>query len=240
MSPELRPQAVVIFGASGDLTKRKLLPAFWSLFVQGLLPKGFAITGYARTEMTDDEFREQARESVKLYGRRTPDDEAWREFAERLSYLPGEFANEGAMNAAGEASRLGRRAVRHRRGAVLLRRHADHRLPRHRAAPGRGRAAPGRQDRLREAVRRRPGLGPGAERQRSTRSSTSPRSSGSTTTWARRPSRTSWPSGSPTGCSSRCGTDSTSTTSSSPWPRTSGSRAGEPSTSRPGPSATSS
>jgi glucose-6-phosphate 1-dehydrogenase len=97
MSPELRPQAVVIFGASGDLTKRKLLPAFWSLFVQGLLPKGFAITGYARTEMTDDEFREQARESVKLYGRRTPDDEAWREFAERLSYLPGEFANEGAM-----------------------------------------------------------------------------------------------------------------------------------------------
>ncbi|HVH53511.1 MAG TPA: glucose-6-phosphate dehydrogenase, partial [Actinomycetota bacterium] len=49
---ELRPQAVVIFGASGDLTKRKLLPAFWSLFVQGLLPKGFAISGYARTEMT--------------------------------------------------------------------------------------------------------------------------------------------------------------------------------------------
>ncbi len=98
MSPELRPQAVVIFGGSGDLTKRKLLSAFWSLFVQGLLPKGFAITGYARTEMTGDEFREQARESVKLYGRRTPDDEAWPEFAERLSYLPGEFANEGAMN----------------------------------------------------------------------------------------------------------------------------------------------
>jgi len=97
MSAELRPQVVVIFGASGDLTKRKLLPAFWSLFVQGLLPKGFAITGYSRTEMTDEEFREQARESVKLYGRWTPDDEAWRGFAERLSYLPGEFASEGAM-----------------------------------------------------------------------------------------------------------------------------------------------
>src|SRR6266498_2226679 len=95
MSAELRPQVVVIFGASGDLTKRKLLPAFWSLFVQGLLPKGFAITGYARTEMTDEEFREQARESVKLYGRWTPDDEAWRGFAERLSYLPGEFGTEG-------------------------------------------------------------------------------------------------------------------------------------------------
>jgi glucose-6-phosphate 1-dehydrogenase len=97
MSAALPPQAVVIFGASGDLTKRKLLPAFWSLFVQGLLPKGFAVAGYARTEMTDEEFREQARESVKLYGRWTPDDEAWREFAERLSYVQGEFANERAM-----------------------------------------------------------------------------------------------------------------------------------------------
>ena len=97
MSTQLPPQAVVIFGASGDLTKRKLLPAFWSLFVQGLLPKGFAIVGYARTEMTDEEFREQARESVKLFGRRSPDDDAWRGFAERLSYLPGEFASEGAM-----------------------------------------------------------------------------------------------------------------------------------------------
>ena len=48
------PQAIVIFGASGDLTKRKLLPAFWHLFVEGLLPQGFAIVGYARTEMTDD------------------------------------------------------------------------------------------------------------------------------------------------------------------------------------------
>jgi glucose-6-phosphate 1-dehydrogenase len=97
MSAQLPPQAVVIFGASGDLTRRKLLPAFWSLFVQGLLPKGFAISGYARTEMTDEEFREQARGSVKLFGRWTPDDDAWRGFAERLSYLPGEFASEGAM-----------------------------------------------------------------------------------------------------------------------------------------------
>jgi glucose-6-phosphate 1-dehydrogenase len=94
---DLPPQAVVIFGASGDLTKRKLLPAFWNLFVQGLLPEGFAILGYARTEMTDDEFREQARESVKLHGRQPPDGDAWQRFAERISYLPGDFATEGDM-----------------------------------------------------------------------------------------------------------------------------------------------
>ena len=45
----LAPQAVVIFGASGDLTKRKLLPAFYHLFLEGMMPKGFAIVGYART-----------------------------------------------------------------------------------------------------------------------------------------------------------------------------------------------
>src|SRR5205085_6864448 len=49
------PQAIVIFGASGDLTKRKLLPAFWHLFSEGLLPQGIAIVGYSRTEMDDAE-----------------------------------------------------------------------------------------------------------------------------------------------------------------------------------------
>jgi glucose-6-phosphate 1-dehydrogenase len=48
MARELLPQAAVIFGASGDLTKRKLLPAFWHLWLQRRLPKGFALVGYAR------------------------------------------------------------------------------------------------------------------------------------------------------------------------------------------------
>ncbi len=98
MTRGLPPQAIVIFGASGDLTKRKLLPAFWNLFVDGELPEGFAIAGYARTEMSDEEFRQQARESVKLFGRQPPEGEVWRDFAEHLSYIPGEFADEGAMN----------------------------------------------------------------------------------------------------------------------------------------------
>jgi len=95
---DLPPQAVVIFGASGDLTRRKLIPAFYHLFLEGLLPKGFAIVGYSRTELSDREFREQAREAVKRFGRREPGGEVWRDFADHLSYLPGEFADEGAMN----------------------------------------------------------------------------------------------------------------------------------------------
>jgi glucose-6-phosphate 1-dehydrogenase len=90
------PQAAVIFGASGDLTKRKLLPAFFHLFKEGLLPRGFAIVGYARTAMSDAEFRNRAKEAVAQFGR-CPPDEDWDEFEELLSYIPGEFASELAM-----------------------------------------------------------------------------------------------------------------------------------------------
>lgn len=94
----LPPQAVVIFGASGDLTKRKLLPAFYHLFLEGLLPKGFAIVGYARTEMTDEEFHEVAHDAIEEFGRHAPEGEVWRDFAEHLSYVPGEFSDTGAMD----------------------------------------------------------------------------------------------------------------------------------------------
>jgi glucose-6-phosphate 1-dehydrogenase len=90
------PQAVVIFGASGDLTKRKLLPAFFHLFKEGLLPRGFAIVGYARTEMSDADFRNRAKEAAAQFGRCALDED-WDEFEELLSYIPGEFASELAM-----------------------------------------------------------------------------------------------------------------------------------------------
>jgi glucose-6-phosphate 1-dehydrogenase len=92
------PQAVVIFGASGDLTRRKLLPAFYHLFVEGLLPQGFSITGYARTAMSDEQFQEQARRSIQEFARcDVPPEEEWEEFRSRLSYISGEFDSEGAM-----------------------------------------------------------------------------------------------------------------------------------------------
>ncbi len=92
------PQAIVIFGASGDLTKRKLLPAFYHLFLQGLLPKGFAIIGYARTQMDDAAFREQAHEDVRQFSEHAPGGPVWDDFAKHLSYCPGEFSDENAMH----------------------------------------------------------------------------------------------------------------------------------------------
>lgn len=91
------PQAVVIFGASGDLTRRKLLPAFFHLFVEGLLPQGFAVVGYARSRMSDEEFQQRARRSIEEFGRCPVTDEEWAEFKSRLSYVSGEFDSEMAM-----------------------------------------------------------------------------------------------------------------------------------------------
>jgi glucose-6-phosphate 1-dehydrogenase len=91
------PTAIVIFGASGDLTHRKLLPALYHLFVEGLLPAAFGIVGYARTAMSDEEFSEMARGSVDKYGRTKPEDEPWTKFATGLSYVSGEFSDPGAM-----------------------------------------------------------------------------------------------------------------------------------------------
>jgi glucose-6-phosphate 1-dehydrogenase len=94
---EVPPAAVVIFGASGDLTRRKLLPAFYHLFLQALLPRGFAIVGYARTETTDEEFREQARESIREFSRHAPDGQVWDDFAKHLSFCTGVFSDPHAM-----------------------------------------------------------------------------------------------------------------------------------------------
>jgi len=95
---DIAPQAAVIFGASGDLTKRKLLPAFWHLWNEGMLPEGFALVGYARSQMTDQEFREYAFDNIKQFSDEPPNGERWDGFVERISYCQGEFAEPGAMN----------------------------------------------------------------------------------------------------------------------------------------------
>src|SRR5512132_4705 len=98
MAKELLAQAAVIYGASGDLTKRKLLPAFWHLWLQRRLPKGFALVGYARSAMTTEEFRQSTFDDVREFSNHSRASEAWEEFARRLSYYQGEFSEPGAMN----------------------------------------------------------------------------------------------------------------------------------------------
>jgi glucose-6-phosphate 1-dehydrogenase len=85
---------LVIFGASGDLTQRKLIPALYSLAYDGLLPAGQTIVGMARAEMTDDEFRKQMRAACEEHARVRPIDESlWQAFAAGLFYIQGEFAD---------------------------------------------------------------------------------------------------------------------------------------------------
>ncbi len=88
----------MIFGASGDLTRRKLLPAFFHLYLEGLLPERFAIVGYARTVFTDEGFREMAHDAMLEHGRHAPAGEVWADFAKHLRYVPGEFSDRGAMD----------------------------------------------------------------------------------------------------------------------------------------------
>ena len=85
------PCSIVILGASGDLARRKLLPALFNLqrCGEGMLPKEFAITGFARTPMTIEEFRNSAREAINKYSRLKADDDCWRDFEDKLYYLGG-------------------------------------------------------------------------------------------------------------------------------------------------------
>src|SRR5258708_19531520 len=91
-SPE--PSAMVIFGATGDLTHRKLLPALYNLALEHPLPAGFSVVGFARRPYSDDEFREQALESINLYSRQKPiNPQVWESFASGICYLQSDFHN---------------------------------------------------------------------------------------------------------------------------------------------------
>ena len=89
------PTVFVIYGASGDLAQRKLLPAIYNLAVRGLLPSRFAVIGYARSEMDNEGFREFARAAVEKFSRTPVDDHLWQAFAETLHYQSGSFDEEG-------------------------------------------------------------------------------------------------------------------------------------------------
>jgi glucose-6-phosphate 1-dehydrogenase len=85
------PCAFVVFGASGDLTRRKLFPALYNLKVNGSLADEFAALGVSRKPFTNEQFREDMRGAVDEHSRRKLDARVWREFAESLDYVSGEF-----------------------------------------------------------------------------------------------------------------------------------------------------
>jgi glucose-6-phosphate 1-dehydrogenase len=94
------PCVIVIFGANGDLTKRKLLPALYRLAYERRLSQNFAVIGNSRTAMSDDDFRTKMYESVKKFLEDSPFEETlWREFAERLFYVPGDLTEASMYEA---------------------------------------------------------------------------------------------------------------------------------------------
>jgi glucose-6-phosphate 1-dehydrogenase len=88
------PCALVIFGASGDLTRRKIFPALYALAYRRLLPERFAVVGTARSEWTDDEFRDRMEHAAREFGRDDFKQEVWDRLADATQYLPMDFADE--------------------------------------------------------------------------------------------------------------------------------------------------
>ena len=85
---------MVIFGASGDLTMRKLIPAMYKNFLEGLLPDKYCIVGYARRDYSDDDFRNQMKEAIETLTKHHINDETWLTFSKNLYYQKGDLGEE--------------------------------------------------------------------------------------------------------------------------------------------------
>src|SRR4051812_35476254 len=99
----VHPTTMVIFGATGDLSKRKLLPAIYNLAHEGALPEQFNLIGVSRGEMSDDDFREEARKSISEFSRRDADEKVLAGLTERFRYVTGSFDDESMYDRLGKA-----------------------------------------------------------------------------------------------------------------------------------------
>jgi glucose-6-phosphate 1-dehydrogenase len=88
------PVSIVIFGASGDLTQRKLVPSLFNLCRKDRMPQQFNIVGYGGTAFSDDEFRAHLEEGLKEFASFKYSKKEWENFASRLFYLRGRYDNE--------------------------------------------------------------------------------------------------------------------------------------------------
>jgi len=87
------PISIIIFGASGDLTQRKLVPSLFNLFRKGRMPKQFRIVGYGNTTFSDDQFRSHLQDGMKQFASFEYKDEEWNDFAANLAYMQGRYTD---------------------------------------------------------------------------------------------------------------------------------------------------
>ena len=92
------PTSLVIFGATGDLAKRKLLPALYNLAHEGALPEHFHLVGVSRKEKADDDYRGECEEAIRRFSRRKPDDDVLRSLLDNVRYVPGTFDEESVYS----------------------------------------------------------------------------------------------------------------------------------------------
>src|SRR5437868_1983631 len=92
-----QPCSVAIFGATGDLTHRKLLPALYNLAADGELPPAVTVIGFARREKTDEDFRREMEEAVRKFSRQTVRDEIWKTFGQSIFYHQSDFSDEAGF-----------------------------------------------------------------------------------------------------------------------------------------------
>src|ERR671913_976737 len=93
----IHPTTMVIFGGTGDLSHRKLLPAIYNLAHEGALPERFNLIAVSRSEMDNDEYRRAARESIQEHSRRPPDPQVLEKLLEQVRYVAGTFDDDAVF-----------------------------------------------------------------------------------------------------------------------------------------------
>ncbi|MFE2051707.1 glucose-6-phosphate dehydrogenase [Streptomyces sp. NPDC059459] len=91
------PSGLVIFGVTGDLSRRKLMPAVYDLANRGLLPPGFSLVGFARRDWEDQDFAQVVHDAVKEHARTPFREEVWQQLAEGMRFIPGDFDDDAAF-----------------------------------------------------------------------------------------------------------------------------------------------
>ncbi|HET8603024.1 MAG TPA: glucose-6-phosphate dehydrogenase [Marmoricola sp.] len=92
------PCGLVIFGVTGDLARRKVMPAIYDLANRGLLPPGFSLVGFARRDWADQDFEQIVHDSVKQHARTEFREEVWRQLADGFRFVPGDFDDDQAFD----------------------------------------------------------------------------------------------------------------------------------------------
>ena len=91
------PSGLIIFGVTGDLSRKKLMPAVYDLANRGLLPPGFGLVGFARRDWATQDFEQVVHDAVKQYARTPFDEEVWRQLAAGIRFVSGEFDDDDAF-----------------------------------------------------------------------------------------------------------------------------------------------